>query len=637
MKETRAGLVPASAPGFGVTWGGPPRAASRALTVAAAAAMIAGMAGPAVASTASGAPPVSVIVQELPGSGDVPENAVAALGGTVVRSLDVIDGFEARLPADRLAVLRGVAGVRDVTENAAVTLQSTDVAEAGALPGSLNKITREVIGAKQYWEKGFTGKGVDVAVIDSGVAPVEGLRTAGKVVHGPDLSFESQWCDANQECKSSPLRNMDTYGHGTHIAGIIAGKDSTVGSPLTAGDGDFVGVAPDARILSIKVADAQGATDVSQVIAAIDWVIQHKQSFGLNIRVLNMSFGTDGVQSYQLDPLSYAAEQAWHAGIAVVVAGGNNGYGSAKLNNPAYNPYVIAVGGSDSKGTAAVGDDVVPAWSATGDGARNPDVVAPGQSVVGLRVPGSYLDNAHPGGRQGERLFRGSGTSQSAAVVSGAAALIISQRPSIKPDQLKALLMGTARDLPAADPIAQGDGLVNLAQVRDTATPQAAQAFPRSTGLGSLEAARGGKNLDFGGIRLEGEVDVLGRPWVAATATLATATRTAWVGGTINGNGWAGGSWLGQKWYPDRVSGTVPTSLSGLTWSGLTWSGLTWSGLTWSGLTWSGLTWSGLTWSGLTWSGLTWSGLTWSGLTWSGLTWSGLTWSGLTWSGGGWS
>jgi hypothetical protein len=519
-----------------------------------------------------------------------------------------------------------------VTQNAPVTLQSTDVAEAQSLPGSLHSITTQVTGAKAFWDRGITGRGVDVAVIDSGVTPVDGLRASGKVVHGPDLSFESQWCDAGGSCKNSPQRNLDTYGHGTHMAGIIAGRDDAVTDVSRATAGDFVGMAPDARVVSVKVADAQGATDVSQVIAGIDWVIQNKRSYGLNIRVLNMSFGTDGVQSYLLDPLAHAAEQAWHAGIVVVVAGGNNGYGSAKLNNPAYNPYLIAVGGTDGKGTYTVADDVIASWSATGDGARNPDVVAPGQSVVSLRTPGSYLDNAHPGARQGERLFRGSGTSQAAAVVSGAAALIVQQRPTIRPDQVKALLTGTAQHLPAADVVAQGDGLIDLRAARDTPTPLlAVQTWPRSTGLGSLEAARGGKNLVFGGVRLEGEVDVLGRPWTPA-APAATATRTAWTGGNLTDRGWQGGSWLGQGWYAYSVQGTRTTDLTGLTWSGLTWSGLTWSGLTWSGLTWSGLTWSGLTWSGLTWSGLTWSGLTWSGLTWSGLTWSG-----LTWSGGGWS
>ena len=321
------------------------------------------------------------------------------------------------------------------------------------------------------WDAGFTGAGVDVAIIDSGVVPVDGLRSPGKVVNGPDLSFEGMACDASG-CTPSPLANLDTYGHGTHLAGIIAGRDDAApGTVTSASSGNFVGVAPDARIVSIKVADALGRTDVSQAIAAIDWVIQHKNANGLNIRVLNMSFGTDGVQRYQLDPLAYAAEQAWHKGIVVVVAAGNDGYGSPKLNNPAYDPYVIAVGGSDGLGTATTDDDIVPSWSATGDGTRNPDVVAPGQSVVSLRVPNGHLDAAYPGARTGERFFRGTGTSQSAAVVSGAAALLLEQRPELTPDQVKALLTGSARKLPLAEAKAQGNGLIDLAAASAAVTP----------------------------------------------------------------------------------------------------------------------------------------------------------------------
>src|SRR5439155_27121294 len=127
-----------------------------------------------------------------------------------------------------------------------------------------------------------------------------------------------------------------------------------------------VGIAPDARIVNVKVAGANGATDVSQVLAGIDWVVQHRNDNGMNIRVLNLSFGTDGVQSYVLDPLAFAAENAWRKGIVVVVAAGNSQFGTNKLNDPAYDPYVIAVGADDPQGTLNVADDTVPAWSARG-------------------------------------------------------------------------------------------------------------------------------------------------------------------------------------------------------------------------------------------------------------------------------
>ena len=297
-------------------------------------------------------------------------------------------------------------------------------------------------GATAWWNAGYTGAGIDVAVIDTGVSPVEGLATAGKIVYGPDLSFESQ---------APSLRNLDTNGHGTFMSGLIAGKDSTLTAPYASAPASaYRGMAPDARIVSVKVGVADGGVDVSQVIAAIDWVVQHAHDPGLNIRVINLSYGTNSTQDSTIDPLAYAAEQAWKKGIVVVAAGGNTGYQKSKkapsLSVPAMDNYIIAVGASDSKGTATLSDDKVPPFSpypkenkkAT---PRSVDLVAPGTHIQGLRVPNSYIDSGHPLGKLGDRYFRGSGTSQSAAIVSGAAALILQKHPSATPDQVKRLLI----------------------------------------------------------------------------------------------------------------------------------------------------------------------------------------------------
>jgi subtilisin family serine protease len=587
MHSNERGSSPV-APGFGVTWGGVPLQARRALTVAVATLVAAGVSGPATASAAtltSSADTVSVIVREVTGAGDAPERAVSAYGGTVGRQLDIIGGFTADVPADRSDALRGVAGVQSVTENAGLALQSADVEGQAAQAGSLYTIANEVTGASAMWDAGYTGAGVDVAVIDSGVVPVDGFKTPGKIVYGPDLTQES----------NGPAKNLDTYGHGTSMAGIIAGRDSAAGPSVSGDSSNFVGMAPDARIVSIKVADAKGHTDVSQAIAAIDWVIQNRQKNGMDIRVLNMSFGTDGVQDYLLDPLAYAAEQAWHKGIVVVVAVGNEGFGTAKVNNPAYDPYLIAVGSSSSNGTATTADDVVSAFSNDGDGTRNPDLVAPGEKVVSLRTPGSYLDATYPAARIGERLFRGSGTSQAAAVVSGAAALLIQQRPGITPDEVKALLTGTAQPIPAATAAQQGSGLIDLASAKDAPTPaNAKQTFAVSTGAGSLEAARGSVHVKVNGKVIQGEVDVRGRSFNSST----------WAAGLRNSTNW-----------------------KGVTWSGVSWSGVSWSGVSWSGVSWSGVSWSGVSWSGVSWSGVSWSGVSWSGVSWSGVSWSGVSWS----------
>src|ERR1041385_4792210 len=153
--------------------------------------------------------------------------------------------------------------------------------------------TTDYTGADAFWAAGYTGQGIDVAEIDSGVSPVQGLSAPDKVLYGPDLSLESQ---------ASNLTNLDTFGHGTFIAGLIAGRDDGLAYPYTGGDASqYRGMAPDARLVSVKVATADGGTDVSQVIAANDWVVQHRTDHGLNVRVLNLSYGTNSLQSPTFD------------------------------------------------------------------------------------------------------------------------------------------------------------------------------------------------------------------------------------------------------------------------------------------------------------------------------------------------
>ena len=240
------------------------------------------------------------------------------------------------------------------------------------------------------------------------------------------------------------------------MAGLIAGRDAGLTAPYDQAPASaYRGMAPDARIVSIKVATADGGTDVSQVIAAIDWVVQHRNDNGMHIRVLNISYGTNSSQWYGVDPLAFAVEQAWDAGIVVVAAAGNSGYqgkgSSPALANPAFDKRIIAVGASDSMGTATLADDTVPDFSAaakTGS-ARAPDFVAPGAHIQGLRVPNSFIDaHAGDGAMLDERYMRGSGTSESAAIASGAVALILDKFPHATPDQVKRLLKNGAYDMP---------------------------------------------------------------------------------------------------------------------------------------------------------------------------------------------
>ena len=482
----------------------------------------------------------------------------------------------------RSGTRRLVAAIIAVGVVAPVSMSASASAATGydavADPGSMYSVVRAT-GAVDFWQAGYTGQGVDVAVIDSGVAPVDGLSSPGKVVDGPDLSFDSQ---------VPALTRLDAFGHGTHMAGIIAGRAAAAEGGYADDASNFLGMAPDARIVSIKVAAADGATDVTQVIAAIDWVVQHHDDPGMNIRVLNLSYGTVTAQEYGVDPLAFAVEQAWNAGIVVVAAAGNAGFASKKASSmtaPAFDPHILAVGAADARSTFTRRRFTVPSFSSSGNKARRPDVVAPGAHVVSLRVPGSFLDEQFGAtGAVTPSLFRGSGTSQATAVVSGAAALVLQQRPDLSPNDVKALLMATATKLTGIGPERQGVGTIDLAKALRTATPKSAKSkkankVRAARGGGSLEASRGSMHVVHNGVALDGERDIFGR--ALDSGSLAVDERS--------GHAWAEGSWNGSTW-------------SGSTWSGSTWSGSTWSGSTWSGSTWSGSTWSVGAWADAEWS-----------------------------------
>jgi serine protease AprX len=545
---------------------------------------------------------VSVIVRAEPGREQEAEAAAERLGGRIGMRLSVINGFVATIPASAQPALYANPAVLSVSEDRRLAPQSSSYSvdyNPNSDGYSMQNITK-LTGARAWWAAGYTGQGVGVALIDSGVAPVQGLDDNGKVVNGPDLSLESQVAN---------LRDLDTFGHGTFMAGLIAGRDAAPSPNAPAST--YLGMAPDAQIVSLKVGDADGGTDVSQVIAAIDWVVQHRNDNGLNIRVINLSYGTNSTQGYQSDPLAYAAEQAWKSGLVVVAAAGNTGYqrgaGAPGLADPSYDPYVIAVAGADTMGSTNPKKSVMASYSASSAGCgscKNPDITSPSAHLQGLRVPNSFIDVNHPEGFLSDRYFRGSGTSEATAITSGAIALLLQKYPSMSPDVVKKFLTSNAFKIAGADTQAQGAGEFQLASMlTKSPPPSAAQNAKPSNGLGSIEASRGQDHLTWNGVSLSGEEDIFGQTIDTHALAAAEAAGNSWSGGTWNGNTWSGNSWSGNSW-------------SGSTWSGNSWSGSSWSGSSWSGNTWSGNSWSGSTWSGNSWSGSSWSGGSWAGAYW---------------------
>ena len=498
----------------------------------------------------------------------------------------------------------------DVTAaDADALLDASGVWAANRDRGSLFSIAG-ASGIRAAWAKGITGKDVTVAVIDTGIAPVAGLSTPGKVMNGPDLSFESQ---------RAGTRYVDGYGHGTHMAGIIAGRDDKF-DPKNPNPTKFAGVAPDAQLLNVKVGAADGGADVSQVIAALDWVVAHRKDNGMNVRVVNLAYGTESVQPWQVDPLARAVENAWKAGLVVVTAAGNDGLDAPSLLMPAVDPHVLAVGAVDDAGTATPADDVVADFTNGGNETRRPDVLAPGKSVVSLRVPGSYVDTQHPEGLVtgdvSNRFFRGSGTSQATAVTSGEVALLLQARPGLSPDQVKALLMSTADPLSENPNPAMGAGVTDLVGALTAAVPSssAAATLPESTGTGSLEASRGGEHvLDLadGGV-LAGEVDALGSPWDGPAWAAAEARGTAWVGGSWNGRVWTGKAWLKGG------------DFAAAAWTGDSWTGAPWSTHAWSDDTWEARAWRSSGWEARAWREDSWEVRAWREDGWSARAWRSL-------------
>ncbi len=479
--------------------------------------------------------------------------------------------------------------------------------------GGLQAITR-MTGAQAAWKAGTTGRGIDVALIDSGVAPVQGL-TSGNVVNGPDLSFDSQ--------NPHQPDHVDAFGHGTHMASLIVGRDAVQARPagyVGAAPTQVVGMAPDARLINLKVASADGGADVTQVIAAVNWVVEHADDPGFNIRVLSLSYGTNADvsrQSWQTDPLSYAVEQAWRKGIVVVVAGGNDGRTTTtSLANPAMDPRVLAVGASDPRGTLGSSDDVVPGFATHGTNQRHVDVVAPGVHVLGLKVPNSLVDVENPSAAVGSRFLRGSGTSQATAVVAGAAALLLQAHPEWTPDLVKAALVAGARPFSGASAQYRGSGLIDVTRAMAGPGSTGAQSAPAATGTGSLELARGDVHAvdPEDGAVLSGEQDVFGHPWDAASWAQRTAAGTTWQGGQWMGHGWSGDGWGGSSWTAQ-------------TWQGRAWLDNSWTGRAWLGRAWLGRAWLDNGWSGRAWlSDSGWTGRAWLGRAWLDAGWSSAGW-----------
>ena len=507
-------------------------------------------------------PHVKVVVRSSQRETEGLVRAVRAVGGRVTRNLSTLSSVAAEIPPGSLPALRATPGVASVTRDriALPTQTSMAVSAVGAASDvhTLTGVSYE-IKADAAWAQGFEGNGVDVAVVDTGVSPVPGL--ARRIVANVDFSSDAQ---------NPALRNLDAYGHGTHIAGIIAAK---------ADGGQTKGVAPKARIVNVKIGAANGMTSTSAMVSGIDWIIKNGRKNGLNVRVINISYAAPP-SLWLDDPVAMAVGAANEAGFIVVASAGNDATG--RLGSPAYQPDIISVAAIDQGALPGLTDNTVAPFSSAGLLVR-PTLGAPGTSIASLVVPGSLSALAMPAARVGTGYIKATGTSQSAAVVSGAAALLAQKWPKATPLQIKQILASSAVKV-GGDGKAQGAGMIQLDRALATPLPEVS-----TTPTFYATTVQVGKDLQG----------------LATSDALAT---------------YASRATNDKRFITPYASSPTDADASAITaatpWSGMTWSGMTWSGTTWSGMTWSGMTWSGMTWSGMTWSGMTWSGMSWSSSIW---------------------
>jgi serine protease AprX len=529
-------------------WQTPTRFLLRVLTVTVAAA--AAFVAPAVADGPAPLPvhaAVAAWVQDHPGApvplivqhDGTPEGLVEfvrASGGAVEREFDIIPALDVEVPAGRLEELARHGDVAWISLDAPVFSTA-----APSSPSSIAVAFPAAVNAPQAWSSS-TGAGVTVAVIDTGISQdaQDSFRDAGG---GVRLSWHSP--------NSAYAPNADGFGHGTHVAGIVGGSSTTT-NPV----GKYTGIAPDAGLLGIRIADDEGNATVGDLMAGLQWVDENRDVH--NIRVLNLSVNSSVAQSYKVDPLDAAVEVLWFHGVVVVVAAGNEGDAEDAVHYPPANdPFVITVGAFDDKATNRHDDDALAPWSSRGntqDGIAKPEVLGPGANIVSPVSSTSWVATNYPAyivePAGSQVYFKMSGTSMATPAVAGVAALLLEDHPDWLPGQVKQAMMSTARSVSGS-----GQGVLADAALSVTAPANADDGIRPNN---MLMAAVGVAEADFNGIR--------------------------WRDALFNGIRWRG------------------LELNGIRWRDVDWDSIDWSGIDFS----SSVQWGGTDFTGIRWHGIRW-------------------------------
>jgi serine protease AprX len=512
---------------------------------------------------AAASTPLQTVV--VTGFGDAAA-AVRAAGGEVLDRLPLVGGISARLP-EGAALGSSWTVVPDRPMKVSGSTSSNG-------PASTVRATLG-LGAPRG-----EGAGTTIAVVDTGVADVADL--AGRLTH-VDVTGAGVG---------------DGYGHGTFVAGLAAGDGRSSG-------GAYAGVAPGANVLDVRVADDEGTSSLTLVLKGLQAVAAHPE-----VDVLNLSLSSGSPLPYQLDPLTVALETLWRKGITVVVPAGNDGAdGKGSITSPGTDPVLLTVGGLEENGTSKHRDDSVPAWSSQGpapQGVAKPDLVAPGSHVVSTAAVGSVVWEGNPSSQVGSAYMLGSGTSFSTAVMSGAAAVLLQGRPTLSPDQVKALATGTAYEIDGKKREAGAGGL-DLAEALDARTPRVQTVTTTIPGSDDAWAA-------LAEALIAGDLKAAASSWATMSPEVRRWVSRQWDALDKDTQDWAARHWVGGEEWAARH------------WAARHWVARHWAASDWSAEQWAARHWVARHWTG-DWVGDDWSARHWTARHWTARHWATTDWS----------
>lgn len=362
---------------------------------------------------------------------DVRSNEVPQFG-TKKKDLSIINGSALKLSANKMIKLLQTGSVERIWLDGEVS--------------AIMDVATPSIHAPELWQNSYTGKGVGIAVVDTGV------------YRHPDFTEPENRIVAFKDFVKNRSTAYDDNGHGTHCAGIAVGNG-------ISSKGKYKGIAYDANIIGVKVLTKQGSGSLSTVIEGIQWCVENKDTY--NIRIISLSLGAPTQTDPSQDPMCITVSKAWSEGIVVCVAAGNEGPEQGTIGSPAIDPDIITVGALDDRGTIDRDDDVIAGFSSRGptiSGEIKPDLVTPGVDIISLRSPNSYMDKYSSERRVGKWYFSLSGTSMATPICAGAVALMLEANPLLTPEQVKQYLMEGVDDLGYPSTV-QGAGYVHMGKV----------------------------------------------------------------------------------------------------------------------------------------------------------------------------